>query len=467
VTIVQQRRIEAQPGPQRTFLATSADLAIYGGAAYGGKTFALLLEPLRHSKNPNFGAVIFRRTYPQVTNEGGLWDTSQQLYPLVGAKPRESDLSWRFPSGASVKFAHLQYEANKIDWQGAQVPLIGWDELTHFTEGQFWYLFGRNRSMCGVRPYTRATCNPDPDSFVRVLIDWWIGEDGFAIPERSGRIRWFVRYDGELHWADGRDELAGRFRLPDGESIEPTSFTFVLSTIYDNKLGMQADPSYLAKLQALPLVERERLLGDRLRGGNWNVRPAAGKVFKRHWFEIVDSYPADARRVRYWDLAATEAKPGKDPDWTAGPLLAEKDGVYFVVDVRRARETPGAIEGLIRQTAELDGRRIDVYVEQEPGSSGVNVIDRYTRVVLKGFPARGNKATGNKLDRMKPLSAAAEAGNVKLVRGPWNEAFLAEAESIPDGAHDDQVDAAAGAFAMLTQHALPFGWVKTPGGANA
>jgi hypothetical protein len=222
VTIVQQRRIEAQPGPQRTFLATSADLAIYGGAAYGGKTFALLLEPLRHSKNPNFGAVIFRRTYPQVTNEGGLWDTSQQLYPLVGAKPRESDLSWRFPSGASVKFAHLQYEANKIDWQGAQVPLIGWDELTHFTEGQFWYLFGRNRSMCGVRPYTRATCNPDPDSFVRVLIDWWIGEDGFAIPERSGRIRWFVRYDGELHWADGRDELAGRFRLPDGESIEPT-----------------------------------------------------------------------------------------------------------------------------------------------------------------------------------------------------------------------------------------------------
>ena len=466
MTVTTAQRIEAQPGPQHTFLSTQADIAIYGGAAFGGKTFALLLEPLRHCKNPDFGAVIFRRTYPQVTNEGGLWDSAQRVYPRVGAKPKLDDLSWAFPSGAKVKFAHMQHESNKLDWQGSQIPLIGWDELTHFTAGQFWYLFSRNRSLCGVRPYMRATCNPDPDSFVRALIDWWIGEDGYAIPERSGKLRWFVRLGDEMHWADRRDELVGKYALPDGSTIEPTSLTFILSTIYDNKLGMSADPGYLAKLQAMPLVDRERLLGDKERGGNWNVKPAAGKMFKRHWFEIVDALPADARRCRYWDFAATEAKPGKDPDWTAGCLMAEKSGVFYIADMRHVRETPRGVELLVKQTAELDGKSVDVWIEQEPGSSGVNVIDRYTREVLKGYPARGNKATGNKLDRMKPLSAAAEAGNVKLVRGQWMEAMLAEGESIPDGAHDDQWDAAAGAFALLTTHALPFGWVKKAQEAN-
>src|SRR5262249_1558747 len=157
-------------GPQTAFLRTSADIAIYGGAAGGGKTWALLLEPLRHINNPEFGGVTFRRTSPQIRNQGGLWDESAKLYPLLKADPRQTYLEWGFPSGAKLRFAHLQYETDVADWQGAQIPFIGWDQLEHFTEQQFFYMFSRNRSTCGVRPYQRATVNPDADSWVAKLI---------------------------------------------------------------------------------------------------------------------------------------------------------------------------------------------------------------------------------------------------------------------------------------------------------
>ncbi len=164
--MAETRTLRPQPGPQETWLSSGADIAIYGGSAGGGKSWALLFEPLRHVANPGFGAVIFRRTMPMITNEGGLWDESMGLYPLAGATPMIGSHDWRFPSGANVGFRHLQHEVTKLDWQGAQVALIGFDELTHFTESQFFYMFSRNRSMCGVRPYIRATTNPDAASWV-------------------------------------------------------------------------------------------------------------------------------------------------------------------------------------------------------------------------------------------------------------------------------------------------------------
>ena len=101
-------RLAPQPGPQEMFLSTSADIALYGGSAGGGKTFALLLEPLRHINTPGFGAVILRRDSTQIRKEGGPWDESMKIYPLVGGKPTESTLKWEFPSGTKLKFAHLQ-----------------------------------------------------------------------------------------------------------------------------------------------------------------------------------------------------------------------------------------------------------------------------------------------------------------------------------------------------------------------
>ena len=154
--------IRPQPGPQEQFLSSPADIVFYGGAAGGGKTFALLLEPLRHIHNPKFRAVTFRRTYPQISNPGGLWDEASNLYPMLGAEPNQSDMSWTWPSGAKHQFAHMQYAKNRMDWQGAQIPLLNWDELPHFERIMFFYMLSRMRSTSGVRSYVRATMNPVP-----------------------------------------------------------------------------------------------------------------------------------------------------------------------------------------------------------------------------------------------------------------------------------------------------------------
>lgn len=280
--------VRPQAGPQSQFLASAADIAIYGGAAGGGKTWGLLMEPLRHIDNPNFGAVFFRRNTVQVRNEGGLWDESEKLYPLLGATPREHVLDWSFPSKASVAFAHLEHDKNVLDWQGSQIPLICFDELTHFSPRQFWYMVSRNRSMCGVRPYIRATCNPDADSWVSGFIAWWINQDtGFPIPERAGRLRWFIRVNDELIWADSPEGLA-EYQDVNGAPIPPKSLTFIPAKLTDNAALMGADPGYLASLMALPTVERERLLG-----GNWKIRNTQSLVFTDWEIRKFDT-PADA-----------------------------------------------------------------------------------------------------------------------------------------------------------------------------
>ncbi len=134
--------IGPQPGPQEIFLSSSADIVIYGGAAGGGKSYGLLLEALRHIDNPEYGAVVFRRTYPEIMNEGGLWGESMSMYPLLGGKSSEDPPHWTFPSGATIRFAHMQYGKDMYSWQGSQIPLIGFDELTLFTKAQLTLIVG-------------------------------------------------------------------------------------------------------------------------------------------------------------------------------------------------------------------------------------------------------------------------------------------------------------------------------------
>jgi predicted phage terminase large subunit-like protein len=436
--------IGPQPGPQTAFLSTLADIAFYGGGAGGGKSFGLLLEPLRHFHNPKFGGTIFRRNKVQIRNEGGLWDQSTVLYGPLRAHPREAYLEWQFSSGMRMKFSHLENESSVLDWQGAEIPFLGFDELTHFSEKQFVYMLSRNRSTSGVPGYVRGTCNPDRDSWVRKWVDWYIGEDGFPIPERSGVLRYFIRKEDELIWADSREELIATY----GPEELPKSFTFIPSKIQDNKILLSKDPSYLANLRALSRVERLRLLD-----GNWNVKPSAGMFFQREWFEIIDAIPAGWRGAcRYWDKAATKPNPQNPaPDWTAGvKMLAYPNGTIVIPDVRRLRDSPLRVEQFVKNTALQDGTGVAVCVEQEPGSAGVADADNYVRL-LAGFNVRVRKPTTDKITRALPLSAQAERGNVKLLRGPWNEAFLSEMENFEEGCpHDDQVDGASGAFNELS-----------------
>ncbi len=270
----EQITIKPQEGFQEKFLSSPADIVIGGGAAGAGKTYSLLLDVLHYKNIKGFGAVIFRRTTPQIRNAGGLWDTSFSLYPLVGGIPKETTLEWDFGRISGVKFTHLEYEKNVQDHQGAQYAYIGFDELTHFTKKQFFYLLTRNRSMCGIKPCIRATCNPDPDSWVADFISWWIDQEtGCPIPERDGVLRYFTVDDGLIVWGDNKQEVIhncphifGQIDPSEAENLVKSA-TFIGGDIYGNKILLKKDPAYLANLMAQEPEIRARLL-DR----NWKLR---------------------------------------------------------------------------------------------------------------------------------------------------------------------------------------------------
>jgi predicted phage terminase large subunit-like protein len=203
-------------------------------------------------------------------------------------------------------------------------------------------------------------------------------------------------------------------------------------------------------LMALPLIERERLLM-----GNWKIRPTAGKVFNRAWFGLLKTLPTDVVEwTRYWDKAGTEDGGA----FSAGVLMGKRENGRFVIaDVVRGQWSSMNRENVITQVTCLDHERhgnVDIWVEQEPGSGGKESAENTVRR-LAGFNVRAERVTGDKLTRAMPLSAQAEAtnghGNVDLVVGPWNEAFLVEAQNF-DGisGYCDQIDAASGAFNKLT-----------------
>ena len=174
--------------------------------------------------------------------------------------------------------------------------------------------------------------------------------------------------------------------------------------------------------------------------------PPGGGMFKREWFDIVGAAPADCQRVRYWDKAGTEG----GGDYSAGCKMArDADGVFYVEDCLRGQWSALSRERIMRQTAEMDGGAVALWLEQEPGSGGKESAQASLRN-LAGFTVKAETVTGDKATRAMPFAAQCEARNVKLVRGSWDmSAFLEEVCSFPYGAHDDQVDAVAGAFAKL------------------
>lgn len=177
----------------------------------------------------------------------------------------------------------------------------------------------------------------------------------------------------------------------------------------------------------------------------------SGTLARREWFPVVDAAPQCSRRVRAWDFAATPEDASGRGDWTAGALLGQtQDRSWCVLDVVRAKVAGGQVAGLVRRVAEQDGPCVRIAIEQEPGASG-KVASAYIVRELAGYAARTVAPSGDKVSRAMPLFAQAEAGNVSLVRGAWNTAFLDELAAFPGGAHDDQVDAASHAFNDLTR----------------
>jgi predicted phage terminase large subunit-like protein len=363
------------------------------------------MAALQYASEPDYAALILRRTFRQLALEDAIMDRAERWLSQTDAKWEGTDKRWRFPSGATLTFGYLDTERDKYQYQSAAFQFIAFDELSQFTKSQYTYLFSRLTRLEGstIPIRMRAASNP-----------------------------------GDI----GHEWVKARFISPTSTQMKASGRFFVPALLEDNPHVDQ--PAYEDSL-----IELDPVTFEQLRHGNWDL-DLAGNMFKRESFIVVPSAPP-GQQVRYWDMAASEQKKGTDPDWTVGGLLASSHGQYYIKGITRFQKTPADTEKIIRQTAEIDGLATRIFMEQEPGASGLIAIDHYARDVLQGYAFTGIKSSGSKVVRAQPLSAAAENGNVKICKDcQWIEDMLYELVAFPTkGIHDDIVDALSGAFTQL------------------
>lgn len=397
---------------QAAFLLLDGHEALYGGAAGGGKSVALLMAALQYADVPGYHALLLRRTFAALAKPGALMDLAHDWLRGTDATWNEQRKQWSFPAGGTLSFGYLDTEGDKYQYQGAAYHFVGFDELTQFTASQYQYLFSRRRrdrdlERLGVPLRTRASSNPGGEGHE------WVYQRFFVEGAAKGRH-------------------------------------FVPALLTDNP-HLDAE-EYRRSLAELPLVERMQL-----EHGDWTVAQP-GEWFRREWLQAVpvaEVPRSGLRRVRYWDMASTRPHGrNRDPDYCVGVLMGEARGRFWVLDVRRFRAGPAEVEQRVAETAEEDGHDVEVWMEQEPGSQSELFISTLARGPLRGFAFRGNRVTGDKRTRARPLAAAASRGDVRLVQGAWNREYVDELEAFPrEGVHDDQVDASSGAHEKLASKA--------------
>jgi predicted phage terminase large subunit-like protein len=400
---------------QQVFLRSNSIEALFGGAAGGGKSSALLMAALQYVDTPGYSALLFRKTLTDLTLPGALMDRFREwVAPYDEVRWNANTYTAVFPSGARISFGYLNNKEDYLRYKGVEAQFIGMDEVTEIRETDYRYLFSRLRRpssgpLSRVPLRMRAASNPAPN---------WVRQRFIVEGRAKGRI-------------------------------------FVPSKLTDNP-GVDA-ASYRRALQELDPIERRRL-----EEGDWWAT-SLGSMFNREDFIIIDPMEVPeivdrtTRVVRFWDMAATEPNASNpDPDWTVGTLVMFTEGIAYVLDVRRIRARSEKVEHLIAQTAAEDGPLVSIRVEQEPGSSGKAIIDQYARYIVPGFDLQGIRASGDKQSRARPFASAVANGNVRVVRASWLTEWLDEFSAFPESlAHDDQVDSAVGAFTFLAGLGLP------------
>ncbi len=387
-----------------------------------------------------------------------MYDAAEEMYSLVNARCVRHSSSFFFDKYKStVKLAHIERDDEIVKYQGAEIALICFDELTHFTQRQFDYLLSRNRSKCGVKPYMRCTCNPKPDSWVREFIDWYIKDDGYPNEDRCGVIRYFVHRANEYHWFNSIKEAKEAY--PKGKV---RSFTFISSNIHDNKILLRDNPDYLAILDNLPTVEREQLYL-----GNWNKSQAGTGFFEISNFKIVDFIPYLRYTVRAWDFAFTKVSvDSPDPDYTVGIKVGlSKENVFYVIDLIRFREAPGIVERNFVNISSQDGYETLIRIPIDAGGMAKGYIYNLENKLKEDnlrYNFESKRVSKSKETRAAQSSVQCKNNNIKLLRAKWNKAFLNELNGFPKGSHDDQVDALSDAIEQLLDIKKPVSVIRKP-----
>jgi len=206
------------------------------------------------------------------------------------------------------------------------------------------------------------------------------------------------------------------------------------------------DPLAPRRFSYNALMDRQDVLGERSFSALYQQQPMTddGGMFRAEWFEAPSELPAKRVRVRAWDLAASA-----EGDYTVGVLMSkDTNGVFYIENIIRFRDTPLGVEKKIFETAKNDGRSVQIILPQDPGQAGKSQAQSFIRR-LAGYIVKAVRPTGPKETRAAAFAAQCEAKNVKMVKGHWNQCFTDELEMFPLGVNDDQVDAASDAFNAL------------------
>jgi len=390
---------------QWAFLLAPETEVGYGGAAGGGKSEALLMGALMWVDVAHYAGLILRTSFQKLKKADGLISRSQEWLASTDAVYNRQDKKWRFPSGATLEFGYLEQSNDKFQYQSAAYQYIAFDELTEFREDDYRFLFSRLRRPASSSVPLRMSSATNP-----------IGRG--------------------LAWV--------RERFINGSSGDRR---FIQATLEDNP--HISTEEYERQLAQLPpqIAEKLRHCDD------WSDL-GGGTIFDRNKVELVDGPPCSmARKVRFWDFAATPvSNENPDPDHLTGVLLGEGlDGRYGVLDVERDRLPPDAVEDLIKQTAEEDGRDVPIVLEVEGGSQSKVAVQYLATRVLRGFSVYTRNVSRGKKVRAGPLASQWRHGNIWVVRGDWTKPYLDELHDFPGAPHDDQVDASSGAFNWLAK----------------
>jgi predicted phage terminase large subunit-like protein len=402
--------IKQEPTPKQTaFLLLNCRDAFYGGAAGGGKSSTLLMAALQYVDVPGYNALLVRKTYSDLAKPEALIDRSHEWLTGTDAHWNGEKKIWKFPSGATLSFGHLDGPMDHFGVQSSAYQFIGIDEMVQIRKNQALYLF---RSLRRLKKYSfvpvRFRGASNPPAAEQIAVGAWV-KRRYIDPKTRKKDTVFVSA-----------------KMDDNPYLDVEEYRLALDNLDPVTRAQQKD-------------------------GDWDIA-VKGRTFQREWFTIIPTAPERYKKIiRYWDIAATEpSKSYKDPDWSVGVKLGTfSDNTLFVEDVHRFQKYSKDVEKLIRQTAERDERKVEIKMEQEPGASGKMVIDHYTRNVLQGFTFKGYRSTGSKYERIKPFASQAQAGNVVLVNGRWIDQFFEEADLYPDGDHDDIVDACGSAYEVL------------------
>lgn len=446
--------------------------ALYGGAAGGGKSDALLMAAAQYVDRPEYAGCLFRRTFTDLALPGAIMDRAHEWWDnMPGVAWDGNKKTFRFSSGAKIAFAYLQHTGDETRYQGSEFHFVGWDELTQFPDRrQYRYLLSRIRRPANSTTPLRSLSASNP----------------------GGSGHEWVKEDFDVEQCDG-------------------GFPFYPARVVDNPY-IDRD-AYIAGLMHLHPTTRAQLLN-----GDWTAREP-GDYFRREWFgplldPEVDTWPArDCRRVRWWDLAASVQEGAAH---TAGVKMARhRSGVRAIEHCASFKATPGQRDARIVDIAKSDGPITTVGLEIEPGSGGVAQVESiatrlkqyglrcvyarpkaYLDTREKVYVVRAPSSANAKAARCDPVAACLERGysrrgegeewdaltqdrvpwwgidadkpleqqsdGIRLFAGSWTQAYLDIVEGFPgDGTNRvDEADATSGAWSWLESH--PIGATQAP-----